>query len=130
MEDIVCKGCGSLLTRDIEKCPYCDSPNPEYGRVIKVDGNEKYNVQIDTFGNNRYCVASLTYAIFGLFMPVFVIFPIAGIVNALLGIGEVRKTHEKGKGLAIAGFIISLFSVIEAIFTISIILVAIGFFGV
>jgi hypothetical protein len=53
------------------------------------------------------------------------VFNIAGLVVSLIALSKIKKTGERGRGLAIAGVIISIASIIFGIIYIAVILPAI-----
>ena len=87
-----CGNCGSELVKN--KCPQCDSKKEVV--VKEVTQNETTNgLAITGF------VLSLVSLLFG------VIFSIAGLICSIIGLNQINKTNEQGKGLATAGIIIS-----------------------
>ena len=53
------------------------------------------------------------------------VFNIAGLVVSLIALSKIKKTGERGRGLAIAGVIISIVSIIFGIIYIAVVLPAI-----
>lgn len=53
------------------------------------------------------------------------VFNIAGLVVSLIALSKIKKTGERGRGLALAGVIISIVSIIFGIIYIAVILPAI-----
>lgn len=52
---------------------------------------------------NTYAILSLVFA--------FILFPL-GLIFGIMALSQIKKTHEEGKGLAIAGIVVSLIPVI------------------
>ena len=53
------------------------------------------------------------------------VFSLAGLIVSLIALSQIKKTGERGRGLAIAGVIISIVSIIFGIIYIAVILPAI-----
>ncbi|MEV4183984.1 DUF4190 domain-containing protein [Streptosporangium canum] len=60
-------------------------------------------------GNNGMAIAALIMGIAGLF--VCGVTSIVGIVLGHISLGQIKRTHEEGRGMAIAGLVLSYFGV-------------------
>ncbi|GAA3082883.1 DUF4190 domain-containing protein [Streptosporangium carneum] len=75
-------------------------------------------------GNNGMAIASLILGIAGL--AVCGVTSIVGIVLGHISLGQIRRTGEEGRGMAIAGLVLSYFGVLCWLIVLVVWLIAIG----
>ena len=87
-----CGQCGSML--EDNKCPKCDVKE-----VKKVENNETKT------GTNALAITGFVLSLTTLLLGVLSAIP--GLILSIVGLNQIKKTGEEGRGLAIAGIIIS-----------------------
>lgn len=88
-----CRNCGSEIDDRAVFCPHCGV----------ATSNE---MQPASGKTNTMSVVGLVLAFF---------FPIVGLVLSIIGLRQCREKGEGGRGLAIAGIVISILEIISAI---------------
>lgn len=91
-----CGYCGSKLEDD--KCPKCDAN--EEKKVVKAE-------PVNTTSGSKTNGLSVAGFVFSLTGFLFTLLAIPGLILSIIGLSQIKKTGEEGKGLAIAGIIIS-----------------------
>lgn len=132
---VQCYDCGTVYPETMHKCPNCGStvkiqlaPNSEfeepknpYTQPYRPYGTPGYN-------NNRmngYAIAGFVLSCVALvLMCVFPPLSILGIVFSALGLSQIKKNFQRGKGLAVAGLVIGVLTTVFGIF-----LYALAFIG-
>ena len=125
----VCNVCGTQLKDEFNACPNCGNMNLNNNQ-INYQNQQPYNqgyqqvnnqyIQQQNYINNMYSGKTNSHAMIGFICSIIslFIFPfIAGMVAiscCASGYKQIKVTNEKGKGLAIAGIIIGIFSCIFA----------------
>lgn len=124
-----CKNCGSELSEGAKFCMSCGAPiegtQQENNAAAEVsvstptvadEAKKKYNgLSIAGF------IVSLVSFLGGPFTILFG--PIVGIVLSALGLWQIKKSEQQGKGLAITGIILGALAILATI-----VLVVIGIF--
>ena len=106
MSLIKCRECGKGISELSTTCPNCGCPQD-------VQANQTVNK------TNSFAVAGFVIAIVSLFLNLWGLVGAIAVVLSGVALSQINKTNENGKGLAIAGLIIGIISVIYAIFVIS-----------
>ena len=86
-----CKNCGSVIDDNAAVCPHC---GVVANREKLVQSEEKTN----------------TLAVVGFILSFFI--AIAGLICSIIGYRNASQYHGKGKGMALAGIIISTISIV------------------
>ena len=103
-----CKHCGEELTDDCGFCQHCG----ESSKSSK--GKNDYNI---------LSIMGLIVAGISLLLNFWGIVGIAAVVLSSMGLLQINKTGEKGKGIAIAGISIGSFSIIYGLLMILLLIV-------
>lgn len=88
-----CKNCGAALDDNADFCPKCGVA-----------------VNQDKLANDQQKTATNTIAIVGFVLSFFI--GLAGLICSIIGLNKAPQYNGKGKGLAIAGIVISCLSMI------------------
>ena len=100
-----CKKCGHEIDQNLIKCPYCGA---DVNKMKKADKKAYETQKAKKVGIDPYCRNGLIFAISGFsFLPF--IGCLLGIIYSGMGLSSVKRTGQGGKGLAVAGLILSLF---------------------
>ena len=102
-----CKKCGAQVDDDVKFCPRCGDQLKGYPQATPQPRSDADRTN--------------TYAIVGFIMAFF--FPLVGFILSIIGISKAQELGGKGKGLAVAGLVISLLDVIAIIL---IVVIAVG----
>lgn len=102
-----CKRCGAELVDDAVICPKC--------------GVATGDVQQEQLKKNAYAIAGFVLSLVSLFVTLYAIPAVLGLVFSIIGLIQINKGGYKNKGLAIAGIIISAVSLVYAILYIAVI---------
>lgn len=86
-----CKHCGKEVERETVVCPYC-------------------GVQIQELKTGYNAEKSTPLAIVGFVLAFFI--PIAGLICSIIGYNRAKRENAPNGGLALAGIIISIISII------------------
>ncbi|MCR5787936.1 MAG: DUF4190 domain-containing protein [Bacilli bacterium] len=123
MSLIKCEECGKEISDKAGACPKCGNPmqNINYNRFCTECGEpiEPNDIQCKHCysilkNNNVYIIDKKTNAmsvagfVISLVSLCFAFLSILGFIFSCIGLSQVSKRNEKGYGLALAGFIISL----------------------
>ena len=117
-----CVNCGKELADDVKTCPYC-------GAEIGNEAIQEYDPMEDLMGFDEEPVfteapiaqptqtstenvqtGSNGFAIAGFVCAFFV--PILGIIFSAIGMSRSKKMNKKGLGLAVAGLVIAIVSML------------------
>ena len=114
-----CYNCGTQLPENANNCPSCgikteveqtEYSNPEQTNNISPEMMQQYNAYVlQNRTNSLALVGFILSIVFSLFTCGLL--SIVGLVLSIVGLTEINKTGEKGKGFAIAGIIISAISI-------------------
>lgn len=96
-EEKACQYCGTMVPVDTKICPVC---NQEAGDKKVEEAPAPAPVPV---GNNIFAILGLVGAF---------VCAIAGIILSIIGLKKAKALEGKGKGLAIAGLIISIISTV------------------
>ncbi len=135
-----CQNCGNKLDDDSKFCAKCGAkvdevpaPAPqdekdEFFRDVPAPAPVQQQAPVQPVNQQPVPAQSAktnVFAIIGFVLSFFSYVAIAGLVFSIIGLKQCNKTQEKGKGLAIAGIVIS--SVVIFInFIVSIVRVSLG----
>ncbi|MCD7729358.1 MAG: DUF4190 domain-containing protein [Clostridia bacterium] len=99
-----CKNCGSQIDDRAVVCPHCGVP---------VYDNYNTN-QFAPYSKpaKEYNVLAILGFIFSILGTGSIIMGIAGLVCSIIGFKQAEKLHGHGKGLAIAGIVISIVAIV------------------
>ena len=116
-----CYNCGKEIHNDTVICPNCGArqPGPGYsGNNYSSNGSSgySYNRNYSSYNNtvhyNTCCDVGFIVSIVSVFVRLHGLVPAAGILVSVMGLLDYKKRGEKGKGLAAAGIVISVLSLI------------------
>lgn len=111
-----CKNCGKQIPEGQTVCPGCGAQNaqPSYSQpqqqIIVNAGNNK---------TNGMATAGFTLALIGCFFSIAFILQLLGLIFSIVGLVKSGQLEGKGRGMAIAGLVLSILGFIPAIFLIS-----------
>lgn len=103
-----CSHCGKEVAPQAVICVSCGCQLEEKKAVV------------NSSKNNSMAVGGFISAIISLFINFFGIVGIVATVLSAIGLNQISATKEKGKGLAIAGLCIGIFSIIYGLYQIMI----------
>lgn len=119
-----CTNCGNEIDSNVTFCTSCGSrvdgavQTPTGVTIENHDNgeaqinNQQHTVEsTDNTKTNGLAIAGFTTSIVGFMIATIVIAPVAAILSAV-ALNQINKTGEKGKGLATAGIIIAIISII------------------
>lgn len=124
---INCTNCGNQIADNAMNCPFCGAPvakqpiqqpygQQPYGQPMQqpygMPMQQPYGMQ----KTNGAAVAGFVLSIVGLFLTLWGIIPIIGIVLSAIALKTIGQTGEKGKGLAIAGLVIGIIDLVWVLF--------------
>lgn len=101
-----CPNCGAEIKEGADVCLGC-------GKRL----NEASSVQ-NTQANNSMAVAGFVTGLISLFLNFWGIVGLVATILSAVGLSQIRKTNAKGKGLAIVGLILGIFSILYGVFVI------------
>ena len=90
-----CPNCGSEVGETFNACPNCGT---------NLGGAMVTNQMQTPTKTNAAAIIGLVFSIIGI--------GIIGLIVSIVGISQIKKTNEGGKGLAIAGIIISILKIV------------------
>ena len=106
MSLIKCRECGKEISEMSTTCPNCGCPQ-------NLQSKDTINKM------NSFAIAGFSISIVSLFLNLWGLVGAIAVVLSGISLKQINKTNENGKGLAIAGLIIGMISVVYAIFIIS-----------
>ena len=95
---IKCSECGKEVSDKAKSCPNCGAP---VGRSDKT---------------NAFAITGFVFSIISIFFHVYAIVPVLACVFSLAAFNDIDTTHEKGRGLAVAGLIIGVIYILAALY--------------
>lgn len=104
-----CENCGAELKENSEVCLEC-------GKYVSKKGNDGNINDIDA--NNKLALAGFIVSMVSLLINFAGLVGLTGAILSGIGLAQVSKGDGKGKGLAIAGLIVGIFSVLYGIYSI------------
>lgn len=107
-----CKKCGTKINFETRFCPNC-------GEAMWLD-NTKNPVNLSSTPKplNTMCVIGFVTSIISLFLNFWGIIGIIATILSVVGLVNYSEKENRGKGLAIAGIIIGISSILFAFITI------------
>lgn len=102
-----CENCGAELKENSEVCLECG----KYTSKKENDGNS-------ADANNKLALAGFIVSMVSLLINFAGLVGLTGAILSGIGLAQVSKGNGKGKGLAIAGLIVGIFSVLYGIYSI------------
>ena len=104
-----CKTCGKEIKDNAFVCPYCGClvGTTENDIQDAIPKTKNYENLVKIFG-----ILGLTFSIISIFISLFTLTSMAGIILSAIGINYASKTPKKRCGLAIAGLIIGIISLV------------------
>lgn len=101
-----CSKCGKEYAGGTMLCPYCGA-NSQTGYVPFVAQAEpKYNV---------CAIVGFVLSLVSLFFSLYGAVTVASVVLSAIALKEIKATNEKGRGLAIAGLVIGIFTLVMTV---------------
>lgn len=97
-------------------CPRCGAPLGDNDRFCPKCGAPVENIPSKTYTDNTAPKSSSetnTLCVVGFVLSFFI--AIAGLVCSIIGLKQVQKSGESGKGFAIAGIVISCIEIVAVI---------------
>ena len=115
-----CGNCGNELSSDSKFCTYCGAQINEVVETEVVEENEtsEVTVKTDETKTNGFAIAGFVLALVSLFINLWGLIGILAVIFSGIGISCTGPNKEKGRGLAVAGLIIGIISVIWGFITI------------
>ncbi len=104
-----CENCGAELKENSEVCLEC-------GKYVSKKGNNGNTKNYDE--NNKLALAGFIVSMVSLLINFAGLVGLAGAILSGTGLVQVSKGNGKGKGMAIAGLIIGIFSILYGIYSI------------
>ncbi|MDR2753396.1 MAG: DUF4190 domain-containing protein [Oscillospiraceae bacterium] len=105
-----CQNCGAPLDANAAACAHCGQPafvNPS--QTPPSNANPYAPPYPPSTPQTPYYVAGTNpIAVLGFVFTVVPLVPFAGIVLSIIGWVQCNRTHERGKGLAVAGVILNI----------------------
>ncbi len=99
-----CKYCGKEINDNADVCVFCGVAVNHEKRIATKDA--KYS---------PYSIAALVVSLVGLFIGLFGLVPVFGIIFACLGMKQTADRQMKGRGMAIAGLVLGIIGAVFAI---------------
>lgn len=122
---VQCYECGTVYPETMRCCPNCGSeakiqlaPNSEFEEPKKpyVQPYRPYGMPMNN-RMNGYAIAGFVLSCVALvLMCVFPPLSILGIVFSALGLSQIKKSFQRGKGLAVAGLTIGIITTVFSVF--------------
>lgn len=110
-----CKNCGKQIDDNSVVCPYCGAetksqataqqPQYQQPQYQQPQYQQPYQQQYTEKRSNSYAIAGFVLAFF---------FALLGLIFSIIGLRKVDECGGSGKGLAIAGIVLSILSMIGA----------------
>lgn len=100
-----CPKCGKELADGSTFCPLCGTSLGN-GAPVQASQGTRYNT---------FAIVGFVIGILSLLINFFGLVGIAAVIVSVVGLKQVQENNEKGKGLAIAGLVIGIFSVIYGV---------------
>ena len=115
-----CKHCGFETQESFDRCPACgkqqsDPVEPEIAPVVEEPVQQE---QAAAPRFNRISVVGFILSCSSLVISFFGLNALVGLICSIVGLSELRFVEERGKGLAVAGVITGIFSLILNVFAI------------
>ena len=106
-----CKNCGKQIDDNSVVCPYCGAetksqataqqPQYQQPQYQQPQYQQPYQQQYSEKRSNSYAIAGFVLAFF---------FALLGLIFSIIGLRKVDECGGSGKGLAIAGIVLSILS--------------------
>lgn len=111
-----CKNCGKQIDDNSVVCPYCGAETKSQATAQQPQYQQpqyqqpqyqqpQYQQQYSEKRSNSYAIAGFVLAFF---------FALLGLIFSIIGLRKVDECGGSGKGLAIAGIVLSILSMIGA----------------
>ena len=100
-----CKNCGKQIDDNSVVCPYCGAETKSQATAQQPQYQQPYQQQYTEKRSNSYAIAGFVLAFF---------FALLGLIFSIIGLRKVDECGGSGKGLAIAGIVLSILSMIGA----------------
>ena len=112
-----CRQCGKILTSNDQFCSSCGLPQSSTGASTGSASHQHQQVHNQSYG---YHPEGNTFAVVGLILAFFQ--PLFGLIFSAIGLSVAGKRNGAGKGMAIAGLVISIVWLVVVIIMITIII--------
>ena len=117
-----CKNCGHQIDDGSKYCPECGaSQNTSFSSDYQYSGTPDYKNEARY---NSVCIIGLVISAGSLFINMFGLLAVAGIIVSIAGLKSCKSRGEKGKVFAVIGIVIGIVSLLYTV------LVILLFFGV
>ena len=93
-----CSFCGKEVDNNANYCNNCGN---------KLNNSNQPIRQSYSNTKNSLCHTGFILSIIGCFFNLLGLISLAGLILSILGLSQVNKTNEDGKGFAIAGIVVS-----------------------
>lgn len=109
-----CYKCGREIPEDANVCPYCG---------VEQQHNEvRYEKAIINQDYNIFALLGLISSLLSVISGINFFAAIGGLILSIIGLNQIHKQNQRGKGCAITGIIISIIVIV-----INIIIIGFGF---
>lgn len=107
-----CPNCGKQVNDNDNVCSYCgaalnDKPGYQQPGPMNNGGYNQYNQQYQ-YNNQPYVKPTNGFAIAGLVLSFFIW--LLGLIFSVIGLNKSKTMNGSGRGIAIAGIVISIIS--------------------
>ncbi len=113
-----CNKCGKEIPEGQTVCPHCGASQtvqqPYYSQP-----QQQIVVTSPVTESNGSATAGFVLSIIGLFFSIAFILQLLGFILSIVGIIKAGSVHGKGRGMAIAGLVLSLLGFVPGILLIS-----------
>ncbi len=108
---MTCHNCGKEIGNDYGFCPYCGAS--VYTNIVEDKGNSTtyHNREDEMVKSNKFGMAGFVLSIVSLFLSVYLVVPILGVVLSGVGCGRKSSFNQWNK-LATAGLVISIITLV------------------
>lgn len=122
-----CKACGNKIEASSAFCPVCGTKtDPLRGEAdFSYDSSRPdapYEKALMQGHTNSLAIAGFVLSVVSLFFALMGLVPIIALVLCIIALVQIKNRGEGGKGFAIAGLVISAFSLLSVLFVMVVIL--------
>lgn len=115
-----CKNCGHQIDDGSKYCPECGaSQNTSFSSDYEYSGTQEFKHEA---GYNSVCIIGLVISIASLFINMFGLLAIAGIIVSIAGMKSCKSRGEKGKVFAVIGLVLGIVSLLYTILVVFLLL--------
>ena len=100
-----CENCGTPIEAPVAKPASQPAPQPVQAQPVQSQSTTQYQSSQVPEGTNGFCIAGFICALATVLMGVGIV---PALILSIVGLVQVKKSGQKGKGFAIAGIIIPI----------------------